>query len=184
MAEFTRGFGPVSARTVADFERRCGVSLPDDYTSFLRTTNGGVPEPNGFTVPGCGDALADFLYGIQAERTAGDLEWEQEQATLWDPLPPGFVAIGHDPGNNKLLLGTIGEDAGRVFFWDRAGFWHTPTATTPFRWPSALRSSSNRSVSYEGTRSRHSVSEIASLPHLAGAMKGVCIRVSPNTSRP
>src|SRR5689334_22640357 len=107
MPTFTRSFGPVSAQTVAALERRCGIKLPADYKQLLRAINGGVPEPNGFTVPGCGDALAEFLYGIQAERTHGDLEWEQEQATLWDPLPPGFIVIGHDPGNNNLLLGTL-----------------------------------------------------------------------------
>jgi hypothetical protein len=67
--------------------------------------------------------LADFLYGIGRERTAGDLEFEQKQATLWDPLPPGFLAIGHDPGGSTLLLATLGQDAGRVYFWDRAGLW-------------------------------------------------------------
>src|SRR5262249_49087927 len=74
-------------------------------------------------VPNRGPALAAILYGIRDERTAADLEYEQEQATLWDPLPPRFVTIGHDPGGNTLLLATLGKDAGQVFFWDRVGFW-------------------------------------------------------------
>jgi hypothetical protein len=123
MPSFSKGFGPVSARKVTTFERRFGINLPADYKQFLRSTNGGIPAPNCFRVPDRGDALAGWLYGIRDERTDGDLEWEQGQATLWDPLPDGFIAIGEDPGGNRLLLATLGEDAGRVFFWDRVGFW-------------------------------------------------------------
>ncbi len=39
------------------------------------------------------------------------------------PAAPGFIAIGHDPGGNALLLSTLGKDAGQVFFWDRNGLW-------------------------------------------------------------
>ena len=123
MATFSRGFSPVSAQKVAAVERRLGVRLPPDYKRFLRTTNGGIPDPNCFTVPDREDALLDILYGLRNDRTDSDLEFEQEQAALWDPLPVGFVAIGHDPGGNGLLLATLGKDAGRVFSWDRVGFW-------------------------------------------------------------
>jgi hypothetical protein len=123
MPTFSEGFGPVSSQKIAAFERRLSVKLPADYKQFLCTTNGGIPDPNWFHVPDCGGALADYLYGIRAERAHGDLEWEQGQTSLWDPLPPGFVVIGHDPGGSRLLLATLGEDAGQVFFWDRAGFW-------------------------------------------------------------
>src|SRR5947207_601541 len=123
MPKITRCFGPVSAQEVAAFERRLLIHLPADYKSFLRTTNGGIPEPNCFTVPERGDAMVAILYGLRGQRTNADLDFEQPEATLWDPLPPGFIAIGHDPGGNSILLATHGEDAGRVFFWDRASFW-------------------------------------------------------------
>lgn len=132
MPTFTHSFGPVSAQAVADFERRIGVKLPAEYKQFLRVTNGGEPEPKVFTVPGCGDALAAILYGIQDERTYADLEWEQEQATLWEPFPLGVIAIGHDPGGNTLLLWTLGEQEGKVSFWDRNGLWRTPEGQNTF----------------------------------------------------
>lgn len=132
MPTFTRSSGPVSARMVSDFELRVGVKLPADYKQFLRATNGGEPEPRLFTVPGCGDALAAILYGIKAERTYGDLEWEQGRATLWKPFPPGVIAIGNDPGDNMLLLWTLGEQEGRVSFWDRNGLWWTPEGQNTF----------------------------------------------------
>jgi hypothetical protein len=67
--------------------------------------------------------MLGILYGVGSERTHADLEYEQEEATLWDPLPDGYLAIGSDPGGNLLLLSTLGKDAGRVWFWDRVGFW-------------------------------------------------------------
>ncbi len=51
------------------------------------------------------------------------MEYEYEEATQWNPLLPGFIPIGEDPGGNRLLLATIGKEAGKVFFWDRVGFW-------------------------------------------------------------
>jgi len=113
----------VPAETVDAAEKRLGVKLPNDYKEFLRNTNGGCPEPNCFLVSDREAALVGVLYGIRDERISLDLEYEQEQATLWDLLPEGFVAIGEDPGGCLLLLGTLGKDIGRVFFWDRKGFW-------------------------------------------------------------
>jgi hypothetical protein len=123
MPTFTRSFGPVSAAAVDAAERRLGVNLPADYKRFLYTTNGGCPESNCFVVPERGPALVGILYGIRGERTNCDLEFEQEQVTLWEPLPAGFISIGDDPGGCPLLLATLGADAGQVLFWDRKGFW-------------------------------------------------------------
>jgi hypothetical protein len=123
MTKFTMSSAPVSAERIEAVEKKLGVKLPGDYRRFLRTTNGGAPSAKCFTVPGRGGALCDYLYGIRQKREAGDLQWEQEQASLWDPLPAGFVAIGHDPGGNLLLMATLGEDVGQIYFWDQDGLW-------------------------------------------------------------
>jgi hypothetical protein len=123
MPKFSDSFGAVSAPKISALEKRLGVKLPADYKAFLRNTNGGCPEPNCFTVPDRGDALVGILYGIRRKRDSCDLEYEQEQATLWDPLPTGYIAIGDDPGGCLLLLSTLGKNAGQVLFWDRKGFW-------------------------------------------------------------
>jgi hypothetical protein len=120
---FIRGFGPVSAHKVLALEKRLGMRLPADYKKFLRTTNGGCPDPNCFTVPDRGQASVGILFGIRDERISCDLEYEQGQANLWEPLPDGFLVIGDDPGGCLLLMCTLGKNAGRVFFWDRKGFW-------------------------------------------------------------
>ena len=124
MRTFKGRFDPVPAGAVNAAEKRLGVELPTDYRTFLLTTNGLCPETDlSFTVPERGTVLLGSLYGICADRTHGDLEHEQEDATLWDPLPVGYVAIGHDPGGCLLLLTTLGDDSGSVYFWDRKGFW-------------------------------------------------------------
>jgi hypothetical protein len=104
-------------------EKRLNVALPPEYRTFLCTFNGGVPVPDKFMVPDRGAVMLGVLFGVGTERKALDLEYEQEQATMWDPLPPGHIAVGEDPGGSLLLLSTLGKDAGRVWFWDRVGFW-------------------------------------------------------------
>jgi hypothetical protein len=105
-------------------EARLGVTLPSDYKTFLLETNGLNPEPYlCFAVPEREEVMLGCLYGLKPNRTRCDLEHQQELISQWSPLPAGYVAIGDDPGGNALLLATSGEDAGRVFFWDRVGFW-------------------------------------------------------------
>lgn len=123
MATFRGSFGPATAAMVGAAERHLGVELPGDYRRFLRTTNGGCPEPDIFMVPGHGLVMLGVLYGVGPERVSLDLEYEYGEATQWNPLPPGFVPVGADPGGNQFLLATIGVEAGKVFFWDRVGFW-------------------------------------------------------------
>lgn len=134
MPTFSESFGPVSAQKVAAVERRLGVKFPRDYKQFLRTVNGGIPEPHSFLVPGWGGACLDFLFGIGSTPDVGnddlrvlrkrvcDLEYQQK---LLD-LPPGLIAIGIDPGADILLLRVSEPNVGRVFFFDRKGFWVGP----------------------------------------------------------
>jgi hypothetical protein len=123
MVTFTGSFEPASAEQIAAVEESLSVSFPAVYKKFLRTTNGGVPNPDCFTVPDKGDAICGILFGIRDDRGPADLEWEQEQANQWKRLPRGFIAIGRDPGGNLLLLATSGAQVGKVYYWDRKGFW-------------------------------------------------------------
>ena len=123
MPAFSRGFGSVSAERVADLEGRLGVTLPDDYKQFMQTVNGGVPEPDSFAVLDRGHVMIGVLYGILDPPASNDLLYENEELRSWDELPDGFVAIGEDPGGNRLLMKIAGERAGGVYFWDRKGFY-------------------------------------------------------------
>ncbi|MDB5335309.1 MAG: hypothetical protein JWN70_928 [Planctomycetaceae bacterium] len=124
MQTFESWLAPVSAAALDAAELRLGITFPQDYRDFIIRTNG--LNPRGrlcFKVQQKDEVLLGCLFGIGTERSGGDLEYEQEDATLWDPLPPGMAAIGNDPGGNLLLLDTLGPQAGRVSFWDRVGIW-------------------------------------------------------------
>ena len=105
----------VGKRRLAQFERDTGLSLPDDYRAFLLKHNGGTPVDARFEIPALReDALVGVFYGV--DYPDADLAEELEQ---WgDEMPPGFLLIGHDPGGAFLVMGTAGEHAGGVYFWD------------------------------------------------------------------
>jgi hypothetical protein len=127
-------FELVSMEAITAVEARLGVTLPADYKAFLLKTNGLRPEPDlCFAVPERGEVMLGCLYGLKPERTSCDLEHEQGVITHWTPLPAGYVTIGEDPGGNAILLATSGENAGRVLFWDRVGFWVGEDGGNTFR---------------------------------------------------
>jgi hypothetical protein len=132
MPTFARSFAPITSKKLADFEQRTRLCLPQDYQHFLLGTNGGIPSPNSFLVPECGEAIADILYGLSNPTAPCDLDYELAQSQLYDPLPEGFLPIGRDPGGNTLLLATCGEYEGQVFFWDRGGLWRRDGQNTFF----------------------------------------------------
>ena len=120
MVAIENSFGEVSAANLNSFEVRAGMVLPDDYKTFLLSSNGGKVSPNEIDVPGQEAVLVDLLYGICEKRKPGDLEYEI--ARLSDTLTKAFLPIGHDPGGNSFLLGLEGTQSGRVYYWDSSLF--------------------------------------------------------------
>ena len=123
-ATFSGNFGPLRPAVLQAAKERLGVTLPSDYEQFLLRNNGGRPSPvgragpPGVMVPGCGDIILDFLYGVRGQRRSYDLEREQMLVRQSEPLPARFLVIGRDTVGNALLLDTKG---GAVWYWDRAG---------------------------------------------------------------
>jgi hypothetical protein len=114
---FTDTYGSISDETILAFERQSGLALPQDYKDFLLQWNGGRPSQTIFNVPkwdGKGSAL-HFLFGIHSGKHNNLARWFDE---LRDRLPDGFLAIGVDMGANFVCLGTSGEFAGEVWYWD------------------------------------------------------------------
>jgi hypothetical protein len=117
MAIINQPFGAVSREQIREFESRMGLSLPEGYVAFLLSTNGGRPTPNQFYIPDCnGVASVDVLYGLDVEPQVCDITWQLNE---WrDLIPEGFLAFGRDPFGNHLLLSTVAETRGRVYYWD------------------------------------------------------------------
>lgn len=106
----------VGKRRLQKFEADTGLTLPDDYRAFLLKYNGGAPVDCRFEIADLReDAQVDYLYGLDRPNW-GNLE---KQLSRWrDEMPDGFLVIGHDPGGAFLIMGTAGEYAGKVYFWD------------------------------------------------------------------
>jgi hypothetical protein len=100
--------------SVESFERRFGRALPKAYRAFLLTANGGRPERDLVTVPGCiGSPYAriHFFFGIGHPIESYDLAWNVAHAS---DLPPGLVPIATTEGADMFCLATSGS----VVFWD------------------------------------------------------------------
>lgn len=113
------------------------VCFPADYKRFLLSTNGGTPTPHSLEIPETDHgAYVAFLYAIKNEDAISDLQYELKDLSsrMTGKLPEGFIVIGHDPGDNKFLLGTRGEYQGQVWFWDIVGLMSTTSPTENTYW--------------------------------------------------
>ncbi|XXT22328.1 SMI1/KNR4 family protein [Sorangium sp. So ce429] len=82
--------------------------LPEDYVKFLRSQNGGRPEPNEFLFDDYGSGVTDFLGASQV------LEKKREISGL---LPGNWWPIAEAEGGNLVLLRQV-KSAWSITFWD------------------------------------------------------------------
>jgi hypothetical protein len=111
-----RSYPLVDEGRIRQFEQTAGITLPADYRDFLLAHNGGHPVKRLFDIPEiCEDALLDYFLAIDGPPGAnlGDelARWKHE-------MPTGFLPIAGDPGGAILIMGTVGEHAGKIYFWD------------------------------------------------------------------
>ena len=116
-AQILDPYTPTTSQALGHFQSRFGVSLPDDYVSFLLSTNGGRPAPDGLIVPEWPgrSTRIHFFFGLHDDEHNNLSSWTDE---LIDRLPEGCVPIGVDMGGNFLVLATEGERRGQVYYWD------------------------------------------------------------------
>ncbi len=80
----SNGFAFRSQATIANFFLPPTAASPERYLHFH--------------VADHGDVMLGAIFGVGPDRTSLDIEYEQEQATIWEPLPRGYLAIADDPG--------------------------------------------------------------------------------------
>ena len=116
-------FPPASEDQIAGFERATGIVLPPLYRDFLHSTNGGSPQSERrFVVDESDEVMLGALYGIAEDGGALNLKSVYDDLREWEDFPHEMLPIGEDPGGNRLLLATRGENKERIDFWDRVGF--------------------------------------------------------------
>jgi hypothetical protein len=117
--------GPASEASIAAAESALGVRFADDYRSFLRTANGGHPEPDAFAIQWqTGQPPADdwqsssmsWFYGIDDPVRSANLV-RVNTVTFRHRLPKDTFAFASDAGGNQLLFATDGPFAGKLLFW-------------------------------------------------------------------
>ncbi len=122
--KFTHSLRKITPTAIQATEKRLSIRFPGDYREFLETVNGGIPKPSAIRLEKINQSICiDFLYGIGKQRKTYDIEYEQKKIIdRSDSLQVGLVTIGYDPGGAPYFIQTIGDDAGRIYFYDPQGF--------------------------------------------------------------
>lgn len=109
---------------IGDVEKIIGLGLPEEYRQYLLSHKGGHPDPDVFRVQWSGQDWADgnelnsvaWFFSIYDGKDENFLDYYE---THKGRIPKDTIAIARDPGSNLILLGAVGPNKGKVFFWQR-----------------------------------------------------------------
>lgn len=106
--------GPLAEDVLQSKENEWGVRLPEDYRRFLLQYNGGWPEPDSFKFKDSdkGSSVQAF-FGIK-----GQYDLLDEVRRYRRRLPERLFPIAIDPGGNRVCISVVGDDTGKIYFWD------------------------------------------------------------------
>ena len=120
--EISRPWEGLEEARLRQWEASEGISLPDDYRTFLLETNGGRPKQRCFDYadesgPYTDGAIQAF-HGIHGE-TYNRLDKIAETSKA--VVPGSFLPIASDSFGNSICLGISGPERGKVYFFDEEG---------------------------------------------------------------
>lgn len=120
--------GPAPASWICEFETRLDVALPEDYTEFLKTVNGGGLYKDVIDLADGTEVAVDRLYSIGSQSDdCYDLQGNWES---WKPfVPAGMLPIAGSPTGDVFLLHIHGPVEG-VSYCDHEGMIITPVAVS------------------------------------------------------
>ena len=110
--------GPeVTESDLRAFEEQLGVTLPEDYRSFLFEVNGGrtADEATKFSF-GRGRTNLNSILSLKDPKGVRNIEERNE--LIRDDLPPELLLIASDDGGSRICLCIRGEHKGEVWFFD------------------------------------------------------------------
>lgn len=111
--------GKCTETAILSFENKYALSLPSDYSSFLRHSNGVIAKQGtAINISSLKNYIEiDSLFGLNCQRKWLDMEhWMDKYA---NELPPNTALIGRDILSGFLVLICSGESEG-VYYWDTA----------------------------------------------------------------
>ncbi len=123
---------PASMTALEAYERKIGISLPDDFREFCLAYNGGYPECDSYPVHSrfvdfweeYGEvregavAGADLLYGVPPVDAQYSCEELGKYLIDKRGLPKGWLAVAADGCGNHMLLGRNLHGWDGLYFWD------------------------------------------------------------------
>lgn len=108
---------PLMDSEIIDLENQLAVSLPPDYTAFLREYNGGFPQPNVFTIKGFSldnRGVLAFFFGVEQGEP---LDLADNKSIFRNRVPPELLPVGADVFGNLICLAVSGPNRGKVYWW-------------------------------------------------------------------
>jgi hypothetical protein len=111
---------------VEDLERHLGHRLPDDYRLFLRSHNGGRPNPDYVVTGTPHDPIqhVNYLNGVTDEIESCTLLWNYQ--VMRERLRPDLLPIGDNGCGDQFCLVLVGPDRGKIVYWDCREAWVRP----------------------------------------------------------
>jgi cell wall assembly regulator SMI1 len=111
----------VEAEAIDAVAKKIGLPFPPEYVEFLLAHNGGSFRPwPRYAIEGCPRDSAGLLQCFFNVGTSDSVDLLGEYKTHRRRMPSGLLPIASDPGGNLICLACTGEQAGRVYFWERA----------------------------------------------------------------
>jgi len=114
----TKRVKPATTGQIRKLEKAIGCKLPADYVSFLKTINGGYPEPPFISIPGhpyIDNVDVCCLFGLYEKVIPGNsISWAFE--VIIDSLPKGHFPIASS--GDIYTLCTKKTKFGCIYFWD------------------------------------------------------------------
>lgn len=110
-----KGAEPAQIRKL---EKQIGSKLPRDYVGFLKSTNGGCPDPGFVSIPGhpyIDNVSIDTFYGFYPKVKQGlSIQWGIENHS--SVLPKGHLPIAR--GGDIFTICLTKQKFGCIYFWD------------------------------------------------------------------
>lgn len=132
---------PPSESDIKSFERVMRITLPDDYKSFLRTANGGVPDRRVFMSEGTDRLIERFLPMLKNPRNYPDAgqydigvvmtQLEQRIAVDPDELGSKLIPIAYLFAGDFVCLDFRASDDPEVVVWKHEESDDYAPVTTP-----------------------------------------------------
>lgn len=108
----------LSNRDLLNLESSLGVALPDDYRRFLLQHNGGRPYPKAFPLPNNPRDSHAFIERLFCVSTGNMYDIQKNADLMKGRLPAELLPIAEDPGGNLICIAVLGENRGKIYFWE------------------------------------------------------------------